>query len=458
MTRRKLLLSTPALALLRAADNAAVSVKVRRKPTDEWKIMPARDIHHVAGFQPETRKIRVSQYGGRLDRRTNAAAGFFRAVENKGRWWLADPEGFLYLKAGVASVAPGNSVTNRAALKEQFGTPEKWAAATAKLLHENGFTGTGAWSAVDLLRAVPERVVYTQLWSFMSAFGKRKKLTFQQPGHTGYAGDCIPVFHPEFETFCDEYARQLAATKDDPWLLGHFSDNEMPAPADLLDKALNLDTGNPALAPTRDYAAKWLAKAGQSPTPQLNEAFREHVFDRYFEITTRAIRKHDPNHLCLGSRLHGASLRSPAVLRAAGRRLDVIAMNVYGVWTPEAELFELWRKEAGKPMMVTEFYAKGEDSGYKNTTGAGWLVPTQKDRALFYQNFLLGMLESKLCVGWDWFKYMDNDPEDLSTDPSNRDSNKGIVTIRYQPYAGLVEGMREFNREIYPLADHFDRG
>jgi hypothetical protein len=280
----------------------------------------------------------------------------------------------------------------------------------------------------------------------------------EQPGHTGYAGDCIPVFHPEFETFCDEYARQLAATKDDPWLLGHFSDNEMPAPADLLDKALNLDTGNPALAPTRDYAAKWLAKAGQSPTPQLNEAFREHVFDRYFEITTRAIRKHDPNHLCLGSRLHGASLRSPGVLRAAGRRLDVIAMNVYGVWTPEAELFELWRKEAGKPMMVTEFYAKGEDSGYKNTTGAGWLVPTQKDRALFYQNFLLGMLESKLCVGWDWFKYMDNDPEDLSTDPSNRDSNKGIVTIRYQPYAGLVEGMREFNREIYPLADHFDRG
>jgi len=106
--------------------------------------------------------------------------------------------------------------------------------------------------------------------------------------------------------------------------------------------------------------------------------------------------------------------------------------------------------------MVTEFYAKGEDSGYKNTTGAGWLVPTQKDRALFYQNFLLGMLESKLCVGWDWFKYMDNDPEDLTTDPSNRDSNKGMVTIRYQPYVALLEGMREFNREIYPLADHFD--
>jgi hypothetical protein len=28
----------------------------------------------------------------------------------------------------------------------------------------------------------------------------------------------------------------------------------------------------------------------------------------------------------------------------------------------------------------------------------------------------------------------------------------------YQPYAALVEGMREFNRGIYPLADHNNQG
>ena len=141
------------------------------------------------------------------------------------------------------------------ALKEKFGAPEKWAAATAKLLHDYGFTGTGAWSSVDLFRAAPERVVYTQIWNFMSSFGKLKKLTFQQPGHTGYAGDCIPVFHPEFESFAATMRGQLAATRDDPWLLGHFSDNELPAPADLLDKAMKLDGSNPALAPARHYAS-----------------------------------------------------------------------------------------------------------------------------------------------------------------------------------------------------------
>jgi hypothetical protein len=106
--------------------------------------------------------------------------------------------------------------------------------------------------------------------------------------------------------------------------------------------------------------------------------------------------------------------------------------------------------------MITEWYVKGADTALKNTTGAGWIVPTQRDRGLFYQHYVLGLLESGTVVGWHWFKYMDNDPEDLSTDPSNRDSNKGIVTIKYEPYAPLLDLMRELNRNVYALADWFD--
>jgi hypothetical protein len=110
-----------------------------------------------------------------------------------------------------------------------------------------------------------------------------------------------------------------------------------------------------------------------------------------------------------------------------------------------------------KPVIVTEFYAKGADSGFANTTGAGWLVETQRDRALFYQNFVLGMLESKMCVGWDWFKYMDNDPNDTTADPSNRDSNKGIVKGNYEAYGELLEGMRELNGRVYQVVEWMDR-
>jgi hypothetical protein len=64
--------------------------------------------------------------------------------------------------------------------------------------------------------------------------------------------------------------------------------------------------------------------------------------------------------------------------------------------------------------------------------------------------------ETKACVGRHWSKYADNSPADLTTDPSDRDSNKGIVTSRHEPYERLLAGMKEMNREVYALADHFD--
>lgn len=105
--------------------------------------------------------------------------------------------------------------------------------------------------------------------------------------------------------------------------------------------------------------------------------------------------------------------------------------------------------------MITEWYAKGMDSGMANHSGAGWTVRTQADRGRFYQNFTLALLAHPACVGWHWFKYIDNDPTDTRADPSNRDSNKGIVNNRYEPYRALLDPMRELNDQVYPLVEHF---
>ena len=142
--------------------------------------------------------------------------------------------------------------------------------------------------------------------------------------------------------------------------------------------------------------------------------------------------------------------------RAAGRNLDIIAINHYGVWDPDDGVvqYALW---SGKPVMISEFYAKAADSGFANTGGAGWLVPTQADRGLFYETFALGLLQSKACIGWHWFKYQDNDPTDTRADASNLDSNKGIVDSQYAPYSALVDQMRDLNTRVYALSDYFDR-
>lgn len=146
----------------------------------------------------------------------------------------------------------------------------------------------------------------------------------------------------------------------------------------------------------------------------------------------------------------------PEVFAALGRHADIICMNYYRAWTPESELMEMWHRESGKPLMMTEFYAKGEDSGLPNTGGAGWLVKTQKDRGAFYQNFTLGLMQSGICVGWSWHRYADNDPADTKVDPSNRDSNKGIVSNRYEPFTELLEPMKSLNQHVHSITRSYD--
>ena len=91
-----------------------------------------------------------------------------------------------------------------------------------------------------------------------------------------------------------------------------------------------------------------------------------------------------------------------------------------------------------------------------NTSGAGWIVRTQKDRDLFYQNYNLALLESRNCVGWHYFKYQDNDPTAKGVDPSNIDANKGIVNNVYEVWKPMMEEMKTLNDNVYQLIAYFD--
>ena len=422
------------------------TVLAKHKPADtHWVAYPVRTVDALSPLPAEPL---LDRYGGRMDK-TGLRTGFFHTQKDKNRWWLVDPDGHFFLHVGAAGVSPG------AAPKAD------WADSATRLLHGMGFNGAGAWSSTDLVRASPQPLVYTVIHSFMSAFSAGRHLSHAGTGHSNYPNGCIPVFHPDFAAFCDDYAKPLAAFKDDPWLLGYFSDNELPLP--VLDKYLALDPADPQMGSSGQAARDWLAArkgraaAAADITDADRTAWTEYVFDRYFSLTTQAIRKYDPHHLCLGSRLNGRSSSSEPVFRAAGRSLDVISINYYGVWNPSMPSVRNRTKWSDKPILISEFYAKGVDSGFANTGGAGWLVSTQHERGLFYQTFTLGLLEAQNCVGWHWFKYMDNDPNDTHADPSNRDSNKGIVRNDYTPYTPLVDLMRTLNQNVYAITDKFDQ-
>jgi hypothetical protein len=445
-----------AAALAPAQSHVPTIIFAKAHPGGVWKAQPTRTLSDLPGNISGPVDSGLSRFGGLLAHKVRAT-GFFYSAQIDGRWWLVDPEGCLFLDKGVNSVKPVEGANSSEILQQEFGDETNWAAQTASLLRLNGFNTAGAWSDADLLRQTSPPLPYTRVLNFMSGYGEKRGGLHQEPGHVGYPEGCIFVFDPGFEAYCDAYARRLAQFKNDPWLLGYFSDNEMPLYRRVLKNYLKLppqDSGYQA-------ALTWLqARHGSGVTlkkitPKDEKDFLALVVARYFRIVSSAIKKYDPNHMLLGSRFHGEVVTQPEVFKAAGPYVDVVSINYYGVWTPSRGKLAQWAREAGKPILITEWYAMAGDSGLPNIGGAGWVVKTQTDRGLFYQNFALALLQSKSCVGWNWFKYADNDPTDAKADPSNRAGNKGIVNIHYQPYLPLLEAMKQLNTRAYSLAAYF---
>lgn len=460
-----LLLAAPAIKLhAQHADEYVLQVESMvanssKKTYGEWKWYPTRAIQSLKGYKQE-KNIAINKYGAREDKKAEAT-GFFRSQKIDGRWWIVDPDGYLLINIALNNVATAASDSSKQLMNEVFGSKEKWAAETKDLMVELGYNALGAWSdnsAFQQLKSQESKPFsYTIIKGFMSDYGKKKGKTFQLPGHTGYPDNTIFVFDPEFEAFCDEYAKSLAANKNDKNLFGYFSDNEMPFQRLSLDRYLaKKDSTDPGCI----AAKKWLKERNisiEQITDKERNAFLGVMAERYYSVVSKAIRKYDPNHLYLGSRLHSYEKKVAEVFEAAGKYVDVIAINYYREWTPLQEDVVNWEAWSGKPFIITEWYTKAEDSGMPNYSGAGWIVRTQKDRGLFYQHFTLALLESKNCVGFHWFKYQDNDPSNLKTDPSNRDANKGIVALDYKTYDELTNRMKELNTNVYSIIDFFDQ-
>ncbi|MDP6038055.1 MAG: hypothetical protein QGG64_05860, partial [Candidatus Latescibacteria bacterium] len=408
--------------------------------------------------------VQLSAYGGWADRQVEGT-GFFRTQKIDGRWWFVDPDGYLFFGTALNSIRWGSpkdrSVTAPPIFESRWSDPQAWAQETVGFLRTNGFNVVGTWSDPLLLKTEHKRPqVWTTVIYMMYPFGTRYGAKSNE-NNMQFPNKCIPIFDPEFEYFCRARAKEKITDEmiQDSTLLGYFVDNELPWREDALSRYLSLEQSDinfqKALAwvakeKGRDARAVDIDTLKASLTDDEQDKFLRHIARRYFEIVSKVLRNRDPNHLFLGSRLHGQAIRLKPVFEVLGEYADVISVNYYHRWTPRTPELENWSTWSGdKPFVISEWYVKGEDSGYTNTDGAGGVVKTQVDRGRFYQNFTLGLLESKSCIGWFWHTYRDT--KDL---PNG--SNKGFLSIRYEPFDDLVEMAREINTQVYPLTSYFD--
>jgi len=436
-----------------------IYVESRANKNEQWKSYPVEQFTDITDFKPQP--VVLNKYGSNTGIRSTAT-GFFRTAEINGRWYIIDPDGYAFIHKGVVCFEPGSSANNKAALTGKWGNETAWCIYANDWMKQNGFNGVGAWSRVSLLRNLSEPVVYTVIANPMSSYRNYHRDQvggYNNAGWQGYEYNIIRVFDPAFKTYLDNSCKTFAQYKDDKYLLGYFIDNELPWVNDALDRHIKfLATNDPCYIAAKEWLDNRKGKnASLSDITQADRnAFWDFYAGKFFSLAKEYIEKYDPNHMFLGSRFNQRSeeLINPNIFETAGKYCDIISINHYGEWAPITDRMANWEAWAKKPFIITEFYTKGEDSGLLNETGVGWLVKTQRDRGLFYENFIIKLLRSKGCVGWHWFRYQDNDPEDLTTDPSNRNSNKGLVKINYDPYDDLITICKSANEKVYSYLDY----
>ena len=262
----------------------------------EWEKRRTRTVRPAKA--PDAR----DNFGGFDGEKVANKRGFFRVIQKGKKWWLVNPNGNLFFSVGVNSVEP-----------KRVGSEDKeaWAEETYQLLDEAGFNSIGRWSDHRPFARIDKPIPWCSTLGFMRTFDSQRS---EDLGRKDYPYETIPVFDEGWPAFCEKFAlEKTRASLDDPYLIGHFSDNELPFRPDALNNYLSLSKTDPGYIAAVAWMEENKISKRRINDPKVQAAFLEVVAKLYFETVANALKKADPNHLYLGSRLHGRCINEPVL-------------------------------------------------------------------------------------------------------------------------------------------------
>ncbi len=355
----------------------------------------------------------------------------------------------------------GSGLPYLKAVRARYGGYAAWKQATLQRLRQWGFNTIGAWSDPQLETA--PTLPYTLVLDIAA-----------RAGASWRKGQEADFFSPAFAAAARRIARQIChAHRNDPNLIGYFSDNELRWGADWRGKQSLLDMylALPAGAPGRQAAIAFLRREYFGRIAALDHAWeiKATSFDRiqtigktsayradarqflrlaagrYFKVCAQAIHAADPNHLYLGARI--AWPWYPAVLEAA-HWADVVTINIYA--RDPRPVAARAARLSGRPVMVTEFSFRARNAVTPNLKGAGPKVANQAARAAAYAKYVERLESLHAAVGFHWFEWCDEPRQGRALD--GEDSNYGLVRINDRAYKTFVQAVSAANRKA--AAEH----
>lgn len=394
------------------------------------------------------------------------ATGFFHVEKTAdGRWWAIDPLGRGFVPMGVDLVRSNgfkSRTTGRSAYNETIlqksGSLEAWRTNTVSRLKSWGFNTLGARSDRKLERRGLAHVISLSIGLSMCGDDSDESLWICP--YENHPSRAFPnVFDEAFAVRCDEIAAKACApNRDDPWLFGYFTDNELAwwgrgargSGDGLFDAVMAKPESHSAKKALRAFLAE--RGVADDPSAEVKLDFLRLAADRYFKTVCAAIRRHDPNHLVLGARFAGPDGAHDAVWECAGKYCDVVSFNFYA-WVDldrnavrvasdpfsRTATDEIARRYAAakRPLFITEWSFPALDSALPCSVGAGQRFRTQAERAAACELFAKTVLSAPQVVGYNYFMWVD-EPADGLHAQFLENCNYGLVDENDEPYRELT--------------------
>jgi hypothetical protein len=372
---------------------------------------------------------------------------------------MVSPQGKPFFSLGVCCVNMGTPREKYDPHKPGYAAWRRhadsaaWADTTLERLRTWGFTTISGWSDYAALRG-----------------SRQMDRAFIPVLHLGASSGApwFDMWDPAVIRTMDRVAReQILPVRDDPHLLGYYTDNEMGWWNGALFK-LTLQQ-KPESGQRRrlvkllreQYHDDWAAllkdfePEGPKTFAQLDKGgmlylrpgghgirvmrqFLGIAARRYYQLVQQTIRRYDRRGLVLGDRYQ--SFYYPELPRAAAPFVDAISTNLNANWNDGmfARFYlDTLHGLTHKPIIASEFYmtAMENQSGNRNDSSGFPVVASQQERAAGFRNTLAALARTPYVIGADWFQYYD-EPTFGREDGENYDM--GLVDIDDRPYPELT--------------------
>jgi hypothetical protein len=427
---------------------------------------------------PENR----SQFGGWTKGPKLQATGYFRAEKYNGKWWLVDPEGYLFWSNGPTCVGFGGADTTLKGRESFFAGLPQAGSPLARYYAKDGavfmytqanlFRKYGSDWKTKFAEITQRRLKSWGMNTLANWSNPRMTAMRQSPYVMSVDFKCDTVTWRHFpDVFSPSFRKNLQAafqtrtdSFNDPWCIGYFVQNELKfgGTKKFMEDVCMEPAGSPCKAEwvkdlERNFheIAKFNALAGTGFTSwksllnntapikldQLSdvaEAFYQKMCAVYFRICKEEQMRAAPHQLYLGCRFLQNVSAVPVTI--AAQFCDVVSYNIYeyGVASRGVENID-------KPFIIGEFHFGALDRGMFGP-GCRW-AGDQQDRARLYGDYVTGALQNPYCVGAHWFQY--NSQAFTGRDPDGEDYQVGLLDITGNPYPELRAAIRETAYKMY---------